>query len=121
MENYNIKINLTKLKNVKVAKLEEKGIKRQYLMIPIEDNELFIGKKGIYLELTAYLLNNPKYNETHFIKKNIQKDKYNLMTEEEKKQIPIIGSLSSIINKIEDLNIGVINEKNINIDDDLPF
>ena len=56
MENYNIKIDIKKLKEVSYVKI--KG--RTCVLIPTDVNpELFVGQKGIYLNLAAFALRNP--------------------------------------------------------------
>jgi len=38
------------------------------VIIPIEANHLFRGNSGIYLDMTAFELKEPKDNQTHLIK-----------------------------------------------------
>lgn len=69
------------------------------LVIPIEENNIFISTdennrpKAAYLDLTAWELKNPKYEETHMIKQSLSKEIREKMTDEEKKAMPILGGL----------------------------
>lgn len=69
------------------------------LVIPIEENNIFISTdennrpKAAYLDLTAWELKNPKYEETHMIKQSLPKEVRERMTDEEKKAMPILGGL----------------------------
>ena len=61
------------------------------LVIPIEDNSIFVTTdednhpKAAYLDLTAWELKNPKYDETHMIKQSLPKEVREKMTDEEKR------------------------------------
>ena len=49
----------------------------------------------MYLDLTAYSYDG-KFGESHFLKNRIPKDVYEKMSEEDKKNTPILGSLSPL-------------------------
>lgn len=73
------------------------------LVIPVEDNNIFVTTdennhpKAAYIDLTAWELKNPKYDETHMIKQSLPKEVREKMTDEEKKAIPILGGLKPVI------------------------
>lgn len=73
------------------------------LVIHVEDNNIFVTTdennhpKAAYIDLTAWELKNPKYNETHMIKQSLPKEVREKMTDEEKKAIPILGGLKPVI------------------------
>lgn len=93
--NYGIKLNLAKLKNVRVANIKGNTCTKPCVIIPVEDNDIFISEKnGFYLEATAIEMKQQNYGQSHLIKRRVPKEKFNQMTDEEKKAQPIIGSLS---------------------------
>lgn len=73
------------------------------LVIPVEDNNIFVTTdennhpKAAYIDLTAWELKNPKYDETHMIKQSLPKEVREKMTDKEKKAIPILGGLKPVI------------------------
>ena len=93
MKNFNVKINLALMNGVKL--ITSKKNNEKYVCIPLSENYIFEGKKGLYLDLTAYSYDG-KYGESHFLKNRIPKDIYEKMSEEDKKNTPIIGSLSPL-------------------------
>lgn len=95
MGNLSIKIDLLKLNNATIVDIKGKTATKKCVVIPIEDAGLFLGEKGLYLSATGVQLREPKYEQSHFIRAEIDKDKYNAMTEEERKTIPIIGSIKT--------------------------
>ena len=103
--NYNIKINLLKLKDVVFSNVKIGEEKKQALVIPIKDNHFYIGNKGVYLNICAYENKEVRYNETHYLKIQIAREDWEKMTEEEKKKCEIIGIVSPMINNIIDTGI----------------
>lgn len=93
MKNFNVKINLALMNGVKT--ITSKKDNEKYVCIPLSDNYIFEGKKGLYLDLTAYSYDG-KYGESHFLKNRIPKDIYEKMSEEDKKNTKIIGSMSPL-------------------------
>lgn len=99
MANFNAKINLMKLKRAGIMSIQGRGETLRCLVIPVEENHLFISSdeqnkpKAAYLDLTAWELRNPKYDETHMIKQSLPKEVCEQMSDEELKAQPIIGGL----------------------------
>lgn len=93
MKNFNVKINLALMNGVKT--ITSKKNNEKYVCIPLFDNYIFEGRKGLYLDLTAYSYDG-KFGESHFLKNRIPKDIYEKMSEEDKKNTPILGSLSPL-------------------------
>lgn len=66
-ENFGIKLNALKYKNAGVASLKGSTATKKCLVIPIEDNNLFVSvntdgtPKAVYLDLSAFALREPKY------------------------------------------------------------
>lgn len=99
MTNFNAKINLMKLKRAGIMSIQGRGETLRCLVIPVKENHLFISSdeqnkpKAAYLDLTAWELRNPKYDETHMIKQSLPKEVREQMSDEELKAQPIIGGL----------------------------
>lgn len=93
MKNFNVKINLALMNNVKT--ITSKNNNEKYICIPLSENYIFEGKKGLYLDLTAYSYDG-KFGESHFLKNRIPKDVYEKMSDDDKKNTPIIGSMSPL-------------------------
>ena len=92
----NIRIDLKKLKNAAVANITGKTATKACLIIPIEDAGLYLGEKGCYLNMSAFETQNSQYGDTHFVKQNIDKEVFATMTDEERKAMPILGSIKPV-------------------------
>ncbi len=94
MSNISIKINLRQLKSA-VRKMKGVSGDVECLIIPIDQNHLVKGEKGVYLDMQAYELKEKKADrkDTHLIKQSLPKEVFDAMTDEEKKTTPIIGNL----------------------------
>ncbi|MFA5715423.1 MAG: hypothetical protein WC998_06770 [Candidatus Paceibacterota bacterium] len=88
------KINLLQLHAVRKMINGQAGLV-ECLVIPIEKNRLFIGEKGVYLDLIAFEIEKPKEGskDTHLVKQSFSKDMRDTMTEDELKKMPILGNL----------------------------
>jgi hypothetical protein len=97
MKRLNVKLNLS---NLKCAVRFENGHNGpvECLIIPIEANYLFKGKSGIYLDLAAFELKEPKDNQTHLVKQSLPKEVFQKQTEEERRAMPILGNISTFEN-----------------------
>ena len=117
MKNLNIKLNL---QNLHCACRFEKGQSGmvECLIIPIEKNYLFKGEKGIYLDLTAFELKEPKDKRTHLVKQQLPKEVFKAMSDEEKRDTPILGDVTPFEFQESE---PVSSSDPINPDDDLPF
>lgn len=90
----NFSINLFKLKNCGITHLTGlSGETKKCLVIPVEDNQLFVSEKGVYLNMTA-IPSDKIENQTHFIKQNFKKEYLETLSDEEKKAMPILGGFS---------------------------
>lgn len=122
MSNISININLRQLKSaVRTMKGESGQI--ECLVIPIKQNHLVIGEKGVYLDLQAWELKEKKADrkDTHLIKQNLPKEVFEKMTDKEKMTIPIIGNLI-VWGYSEPAPVNVeISETAEGTDGDLPF
>ncbi|MEN6388847.1 MAG: hypothetical protein ABFD04_00385 [Syntrophomonas sp.] len=94
------------------------------LVIPIEKNKLFVGNKGVYLDLIAFEIDLAKRNkdstDTHLVKQSFSKEVRDAMTEDQLKALPILGNLQVWDGQVESEPVSdvstVQDEK-----DDLPF
>lgn len=91
-ENYNCKINLAGLKHT-VQKMQGASGDIEVLVIPIEANSLYRGDKGLYLDLVAWGIETPKYDDTHMLKQSLPKEVAEKQSKEEKYAMPIMGAL----------------------------
>ena len=97
--NFDVKINLLKLKKAAVANIQGKTGMVKCLVIPIEENDLFVSidennkAKSVYLDMTAWEARNQKYDDTHYLKQSFSKEKRALMSADEVKNVPILGGL----------------------------
>lgn len=93
MGNISIRLNLLQL-NAAVKKLKGQSGEIECLVLPIKQNSLYEGEKGIYLDLQAFEIKNKKGDskDTHLIKQSLPKEVYDKLTEEERKEQPIIGN-----------------------------
>jgi hypothetical protein len=97
MSNLAIHINLTRIPGVIFTKLTGKsGTPTDCIVIPVDGANLFRGEKGIYLDAIGLEFKEQKFTDTHFIKMSVPKEVFDLMSEEEKNQIPIIGGIKPI-------------------------
>lgn len=128
MTDFNGKLNLLKLKRAGVMQILGRTEVLLCVVIPIEDNNIFISTNennrpnAAYLDLTAWELKNPKYDETHMIKQSLPKEVRERMTDEEKKAMPILGGLKPVIfenqNAASSCDAPFAQTQNL---DDLPF
>ena len=128
MTDFNGKLNLLKLKRAGVMQIPGRTEVLRCLVIPIEENNIFISTdennrpKAAYLDLTAWELKNPKYEETHMIKQSLSKEVREKMTDEERKAMPILGGLKPVIfesqNAASSCDAPFAQTQNL---DDLPF
>lgn len=117
MSNTSIKVNLLQLQGAFVTNLKGKTATKRCLVIPVEDANLYVGQKGCYLNLTAIKMQNSQYGDTHCIKQNLDKNVYDTMTEEQRRAMPIIGSMRPLEKSQAALDTAYMVETN----DDLPF
>jgi len=95
MGNITGKVNLLMLKGA-VQKMKAQSGMIECLIIPIEQNHLFKGEKGIYLDMIAFELKEKKENskDTHLIKQSLPKEVREAMSQDQQNAMPILGNLS---------------------------
>ena len=122
MSNISIKINLRQLKSA-VRTMKSASGEIECLIIPINQNHLIKGEKGIYIDMQAYELKEKKADrkDTHLIKQGFPKEVFDAMSDEEKKATPILGNLV-VWGYSEPAPVNVeIDETQPGESDDLPF
>lgn len=96
-QNYSIKIDCLKLKGAFMKNLTGKTATKRCLIIPVDDNEcMYLGEKGCYLNVVGYELQNSQYGDTHLLKGDLPKEVRERMTEDERNAIPILGNMRPI-------------------------
>jgi hypothetical protein len=116
------KINLAMLTGA-VRTMKGRDGDVECFVMPIEQNNLFKGEKGIYLDIIAFEIDPSKRHEdskdTHLVKQSFSKKDRGLMSEEEIKSKPIIGNLQ-VWGNYEQEPVADLEAKPED-EDDLPF
>lgn len=88
------KINLLNLHAQRKMMTAQSGT-IECLIIPIDKNRLFVGEKGVYLDLIGFEIEKPieGNKDTHLLKQSFSKEVREGMTEEQLKSLPILGNL----------------------------
>ena len=78
--------------------------------------------KAVYLDLSAFALREPKYDQTHLVKQSLPKEVREKMSKEELDAMPILGGMKafeSVSNNAADAcNAPIVGVSSV---DDLPF
>lgn len=120
MSNISGKITLSALKCVIKNQKGANG-DVECLIIPIAANNLFKSEKGnVYLDIQAFEITKPKEGstDTHIVKQSLPKDVYSIMSDDEKKAMPILGNLKTWGSSGGGESLP---PATMNADDDLPF
>jgi len=90
--NYSLKIDIKKLNRAFVYPIQGKTEKVECVCIPI--SEFYKGKNGeLYCSMQVQEKKSVgQYNDTHFVKQQLEKESYKALTEDQQKAIPILGS-----------------------------
>jgi hypothetical protein len=93
MNNLSTKLNLAALKHTRKLLKGASG-EIDCLIIPIKENNLFIGDKGLYLDLNHFPIKNPAegQKDSHLVKQSLPKELLDKMSDDEKKAMPILGN-----------------------------
>ena len=125
--NKNIKIDLTAFSGAgKIILTGKDGKQKKCLVIPIAENHLFEGEKGIYADFIAWEMKEKKENgTTHLLKQSLPKEVRSAMTDEQKKSLPIFGDMKDVQTETKELEAySVPNQTEYATSapvDDLPF
>lgn len=126
MANFSIKADLLKLRGAFMMNIKGKTAVKRCLCIPVDEAGVFVGEKGVYLNMTAVAMQEPKYGDTHFVKVNLDRDSYNALTEEERRAIPILGGMRELEQRSQVITTQTFDTSaaqggDDNPGDDLPF
>jgi hypothetical protein len=125
--NKNIKIDLTAFAGAgKITLTGKDGKQKKCLVIPIEENHLYEGEKGIYADFIAWEMRERKENgTTHLLKQSLSKEVRSAMTDEQKKSLPIFGDMKDAQTDTRELETYSVPNQNDYATsapvDDLPF
>jgi hypothetical protein len=96
MSNLQIKLNLTKIQGAHFISLAGQKGPTKCIVMPVDDCNLYVGEKGVYLDLTAYEYKEKKYSDSHFLKPNLPKEVFDAMTKEQRDAIDICGGVKPV-------------------------
>lgn len=101
MENSIAKIDLSKLSGFGISDLKgASGSVKKCAIIPIEDNDIFIGQKGVYLSIDIIKSQSQTYGDTHFIvRSKSKKERETEAQTGERVKLPIIGNVKPFAKK----------------------
>lgn len=116
MENFNIKLNLAAYKHVVTTLKRKDGSEVKGIFIPIAENHVYPGEKGMWSDLTAIAVKEPRFDDTHIVKQGLPKEIYEALTAQQKLETPIFGNMGPW-----KTNRNVAEVVEHNDDDDLPF
>jgi hypothetical protein len=90
--NYSLKIDIKKLNKAFVKPIQGKSATIDCVCIPV--TEFYHGKNGeLYCNIEIVERKTvSQYNDTHFAKQQLEKESYQALSEEQRKNIPILGS-----------------------------
>lgn len=96
MANISVKLNLAGLNHSRKL-LKGKSGEIDCLIIPINENKLYIGEKGLYLDLTCIEIKDRSkqqegQKDTHLVKQSFDKEFYGSLSDEQKRELPILGN-----------------------------
>lgn len=96
MSNISGKLNFRQLLSHVMNMKGKNGDQVRCLIIPIKENHLVEGEKGVYLDFTGFEIAKEKRGDrkdTHLVKQSLPKEVYETMTDDQKQQLPILGNL----------------------------
>ena len=123
--NFNISIDLAKLKHASVAKLKgSTGAVKRCLVVPIEDNPAIFESErgGVYMNLTAWERKDESDYGTHYVKGKLPKTEREKITRENRgTDDPIYGNMKPFSTGRESQSTGSYGWTAPESDEDLPF
>lgn len=99
-KSYSGRINLLRFKNAGAMTIQGRESAKRCVVIPIEDNHLFVSAddnfkaKSVYADFIAWGNEQPgRYGDTHSIRQSLSKEIRDKMTKEELEAIPFLGNM----------------------------
>jgi len=118
-------INLAAMKYVIMEKKGKNGQPVKGMFVPIEANRLqeHVSSGGIYLNVVAFEMKDPKDWATHIVKQSFTKKEREAMGEDEVNNLPILGNIkvSDGLPVATDNNVAPGEVLDADGDSDLPF
>lgn len=94
MANYNFRLDLSKLSGFGKATLTGKsGQPKRCIVIPIEENQIFEGEKGCYLDIACFETPCNEYGSHRCVRSKSQKEQEHEKQTGERINTPILGNL----------------------------
>ena len=122
MANFGIKIDLLKIKGAFMKYVQGRTQTKRCIIIPVDDDPgIYLGEKGCYLSMVAVELQNPKYEDTHMVKSDIPKDVRELLTEEQRRELPILGNMRPLQSGQQQMQVNGVAAFAEGEDTSLPF
>lgn len=119
MKRLNLQVDLMKLKHATLTNIKGRAATKRCLVIPVDDADLYVGKKGIYLSMVGYP-NERDGESRHLLKQSFGKEFYEAMSEEERRAAPILGDIVEWIPE-EMKASNTVDMSETDESDDLPF
>lgn len=121
-KDYSMRVNLTQLSGAFLKDLTGRTATKKCIIIPVEDNpSMYVGEKGVYLNIAAFANENTQYGDTHMLKPNLPKEVRDLMTDEQRRQQPILGNMRPLRQELASQGQPLQAEALDQPHDDLPF
>lgn len=122
MANFGIKIDLLKIKGAFMKNVQGRTQTKRCIIIPVDDDPgIYLGDKGCYLSMVAVELQNPKFEDTHMVKSDIPKDVRELLTEEQRRELPILGNMRPLQSRQQQMQVNGVAAFAEGEDESLPF
>lgn len=122
MANYGIKIDLLKLKGAFMRNVQGNTMAKRCIIIPVDDDPgIYLGDKGCYLDMVAVELRSPKFDDTHMVKSNIPKEARELLTEEQRRELPTLGNMRPLQVQQQQMQVNGVATFAEDEDTSLPF
>ncbi len=115
------RINLAALKSA-IREMKGKNGNIECLIIPINENKLYKGQKGVYLDIVGFEIkeHTADSKDTHLLKQSLPKDVREQMSEEDLQKMPILGNMTDW-DKTTQINESAELDDAAQTYDDLPF
>ena len=121
-KDYSMKVNLTQLNGAFLKELTGRTATKRCIIIPVDDNpSMFVGEKGVYLNIAAFANENPQYGDTHMLKPNLPKEVREQMTDDQRRAQPILGNMRPMRQELQTQGQPIAAESRDQQQDDLPF
>lgn len=122
-QNYSIRMDLLKLNGAFMRNITGRTAQKRCLIIPVDDNDcMFLGEKGCYINVSAFEVQSQQYGDSHLIKPDMPREVRERMTDEQRNAIPILGNMRPI--KPQQMTVqGYVSmdAQEGEVQDDLPF